>query len=182
VISLTVLRHVPATAEHRAAYLKMAAQKRRDDGDANGEANGAKPDDAEEAAEEVTLSPERFAELEAAEEFILTVTEKGFGKRTSAYEYRLTGRGGQGIIGIGFDEAGWRTGREVVATMAVRPGDDVMLVTDGGMLIRTGSDQVRVTGRGAMGVRLLRLEEGERVTSCFTVLDGTGEADEGDDG
>jgi DNA gyrase subunit A len=181
VISLTVLRHVPATPGQRAAYLRMAAQKRRDEGDANGEANGAGPDDAEEAGEDVTLSPERFAEFEAAEEFILSVTEKGFGKRSSAYEYRLTNRGGQGIIGIGFDDSGanpgWRTGREVVATMAVRPGDDVMLVTDGGILMRTGSDQVRITGRGAMGVRLLRLDEGERVTSCFTVLDEAEDTD-----
>jgi DNA gyrase subunit A len=175
VISLTVLQRAAASVEERAAYLRAAAQKRRDEGETNGE---AKPDDTEEASAVVTLTPERFAELEGAEEFLLTVTEKGFGKRSSAYEYRVTGRGGQGIIGIGFDESGWRTGREVVAMMAARPGDDVMLVTDGGMLIRTGSDQIRLTGRGAMGVRIVRLDEGERVTSCFPVLDDGEDAEE----
>jgi DNA gyrase subunit A len=184
VISLTVLRHVPATPGEREAYLRAAAQKRRQQGeevgDANGDALSRAAEEPEEVVEAVTLSSERFDELAAAEEFILTVTEKGFGKRSSAYEYRLTGRGGQGIIGIGFDDRaerkaeapGWRTGREVVATFTVRQGDDLMLVTDGGKLIRTPSDQVRITGRTAMGVRLARPDDGERVSSCFPVVDG----------
>ncbi|MGG5808488.1 DNA gyrase subunit A [Falsiroseomonas sp. CW058] len=187
VISLTILRHVPATVEERAAYLKAAAQKRRLSGEepaeANGDAAGQPIEELEEVGEVVSLSPERFAELEEAEEFLLAVTEKGFGKRTSAYEYRLTGRGGQGIRAIGFDDrAKWRTGREVVATFAIRTGDDILLVTDGGKLIRTRSDQVRVTGRTAMGVRLARPDGDERVTSCFPVMEeepaanGTAEA------
>jgi DNA gyrase subunit A len=118
------------------------------------------------------MTPERTAELEAAEELLFAVTDGGFGKRSSAYEYRVTGRGGQGITGI---ELRPRNGREVVATFPVRPGDDVMLVTDSGRLIRLPADQVRITGRQAMGVTLLRLNEGERVTSCFPVLDGSGE-------
>jgi DNA gyrase subunit A len=172
VISLTILRHVPASVEERAAYLKAASQKRRQAGEEAGDASAEAPaaaDDAEEAAE-VTLTPERFAELEEAEEFLLAVTEKGFGKRTSAYEFRLTGRGGQGIRAIGFDEGKWRTGREVVATFALRSDDDILLVTDGGKVIRTRSEQVRVTGRTSMGVRLARPDGDERVTSCFPVM------------
>ncbi|MGH7081404.1 MAG: DNA gyrase C-terminal beta-propeller domain-containing protein, partial [Acetobacteraceae bacterium] len=106
--------------------------------------------------------------LQAAEEFLLTVTDEGFGKRSSAYEYRLTGRGGQGIANIMLSA---RSGRAVVATFAVRSGDDVMLVTDAGRLIRVPADQVRITGRHAMGVRLFRLENGERVTSVFPVVE-----------
>jgi DNA gyrase subunit A len=174
VIALSVLRHVEASVEERAAYLKAAAQKRREAGEPNGNGEAAPPAAAEEAEEpvaEVTLSDERFAELESAEEVLLTVTDGGFGKRSSAYEYRVTGRGGQGITGIAL---GRRTGRAVVATFPVRPGDDVMLVTDGGRLIRLPALQVRITGRQAMGVTLLRLAEGERVTSCFPVVDDQG--------
>jgi len=160
VIALAVLRHVDASPEERAAYLKAAAQKRR-----SGEEDPA-PEEAPEAAADIALSAERAAALETAEEILLTVTDMGFGKRSSAYEYRVTGRGGSGIANITLSP---RTGREVVATFPVREGDDVMLVTDGGRLIRTRAEQVRITGRAAQGVTLLRLEESERVTSCFPV-------------
>ena len=146
-----------------------AAVARRRNGNGNGEEEGAEPIvEADEAVEEVTLTDERFAELEAAEELLLTVTDQGFGKRCSAYEYRVSGRGGQGIANITLTP---RTGAAVAATFPVRPGDDVMLVTDAGRLIRTPADQVRLTGRSAMGVTLLRLNAGERVTSVFPVLD-----------
>ena len=182
VISLAVLRHVPGTLAEFRAYLRLAAQKRRQAGEENGEAEpeaaSAPADEAEEPVEVVTLSPEREAELAEAEQFILAVTERGFGKRTSAYEYRLAGRGGQGIRAIGFDEkaekgeaAKWRTGREVVATFTVDAGDHLILVTDGGKVMRTLADQVRITGRTAMGVRIARPEADERVTSCFPVMD-----------
>jgi len=165
VISLSVLRHVQVSIEERMAYLRAAAAKRRGNG------NGAEEDveaEAEEAVAEVSLAPERLIELEAAEETLLTVTEGGFGKRSSAYEYRVTGRGGQGIVNI---TLGPRNGRAVAASFPVRPGDDVMLVTDGGRLIRVPADQVRMTGRAAMGVTLVRLNEGERVSSVFPVLE-----------
>jgi DNA gyrase subunit A len=179
VIALSVLRHVEASVAERATYLRGAAQRRRaagEDVDANGNglASGL-AEEGEEASAEVAMTPERIAELEAAEEIIFTVTDGGFGKRSSAYEYRVTGRGGQGIGGIELRPK--RNGREVVATFPVRPGDDVMLVTDNGRLIRLPADQVRITGRQAMGVTLLRLNNGERVTSCFPVLDD----DDGDD-
>jgi DNA gyrase subunit A len=187
VISLSVLRHVEASIEERAAYLRLAGARRRGNG---GEHGGAEldPGENEAAAEaesergdeaaaegpvaEVALAPERFAALEAAEELLLTVTEAGFGKRSSAYEYRVAGRGGQGIANI---TLGTRNGRAVAASFPVRPGDDVMLVTDGGRLIRLPADQVRITGRAAMGVMLVRLGEGERVMSVFPVLEEEGE-------
>ncbi|CAH0158140.1 DNA gyrase subunit A [Roseomonas sp. CECT 9278] len=169
VIALSVLRHIEASPAERAAYLKAAAAKRRAGED---DAEAAPADDAEEPVVEIALTPERFDELEAAEEIILAVTDGGFGKRTSAHEYRVTGRGGQGITGITLSK---RTGREVVATFPVRPGDHLMLVTDGGQLIRIEADDVRITGRQGMGVTLMRLSDGERVISCFPI------ADEGDD-
>jgi DNA gyrase subunit A len=177
VIALSVLRHVEASVAERATYLRGAAQRRRAAGeDVEGNGHGL-AEEGEEATAEVAMTAERTAELEAAEEIIFTVTDGGFGKRSSAYEYRVTGRGGQGIAGI---ELRPRNGREVVATFPVRPGDDVMLVTDNGRLIRLPADQVRITGRQAMGVTLLRLNDGERVTSCFPVLDDDGdEAQEG---
>ena len=169
VIALSVLRHVEATTEERAAYLKAAAQRRRL---ADDEAEAPAAAEAEEAVEEITLSPERFDALAEAEEILLTVTDGGFGKRSSAHEYRVTGRGGQGIAGIVLSA---RTGREVVATFPARPGDDIMLVTDGGQLIRLKADDVRLTGRMAMGVTLMRPAEGERVISCFPVADEGGD-------
>jgi DNA gyrase subunit A len=171
VVSLSVLRHVQATAEERAAYLKLAAARRRNGDEAEAPAPS---DDAEATGGEVTLTPEQAAAFEAAEEMLLSVTDRGFGKRSSAYEYRTTGRGGQGIANITLSP---KTGREVVATFPVRPGDHVMLVTDGGRLIRLAADEVRITGRAAMGVTLMRLEEGERVTSCFPVAEEAEDAD-----
>ncbi|MGG5885596.1 DNA gyrase subunit A [Falsiroseomonas sp. HC035] len=169
VISLAVLRHAEASPDERATYLRHSAQKRR----AAGEEVASEAEAASEEVEEVSgtvqpVPPERLAEMEAAEEILVVVTDRGFGKRTSAYEYRVTGRGGQGIANINLTP---RTGREVVATFAVREGDGVMLVTDGGRLIRLPADQIRITGRGAMGVTLLRLGDSERVTSCFPVVE-----------
>jgi DNA gyrase subunit A len=173
VMSLSVLRHVEVTTEERAAYIRVANARRRTNGDEESDTAG----EAEEAVAEVTLSDERIAELEAAEEFLLTVTDGGFGKRSSAYEYRVTGRGGQGIANIAL---GRRNGTSVVATFPVRPGDDVMLVTDAGRLIRVPADQVRITGRQAMGVTLLRLDGGEHVTSVFPVIEAAAEDGNGD--
>ena len=99
---------------------------------------------------------------------LLTVTDIGFGKQTSAYEYRVTGRGGQGIANITLAP---RNGKAVVATFPLRPGDDIMMVTDAGRLIRVPGEQVRITGRQAMGVTLLRVDRDERVTSVFPVLE-----------
>ena len=165
VISLSVLRHMDATPDERVAFLKVAAARRRspDEDDITV--------DAEEPVAEVTLTAERIADLEAAEEILLTVTNAGFGKRSSAYDYRVSGRGGQGISNITLSP---RNGTAVVASFPVRPGDDVMLVTDEGRLIRVPSDQVRVTGRASMGVTLFRLGDTEHVTSVFPVVEVPG--------
>ncbi len=203
VISLCVLRHVEATSEERAAYLRIAVVRRRNAGEDVAEPSAEEPAaEGEEAVGEeavgadIRLSEERVAVLENAEEILLTVTDAGFGKRSSAYDYRVTGRGGQGIANISL---GGRNGTAVVTTFQVRPGDDVMLITDAGRLIRVPVDQVRITGRLSMGVTLFRLSADEHVTSVFPVVenvieeggpgetgsDGTlpeGEAEDGADG
>ena len=171
VISLSVLRHVEATAEERLSYLKSARRR----GGAEDEVVNVTAVGEEQSVAEIALSAERIGELEASEEILLTVTEGGFGKRSSAYEYRVTGRGGQGIANVTLSS---RNGLGVVASFPVRQGDGVMLVTDAGRLIRVPADQVRVTGRSSMGVTLFRLGESERVTSVFPVLDA-GDAEPG---
>lgn len=186
VISLAVLNHVEATVEERSAYLRMANARRRAENAAEaGEDAGDEADLAvvveegeDEAASEVaTLSAERFAQLEAAEEILLVVSDGGFGRRSSAYDYRVSGRGGQGITNMTFSAS--KRGTEVAATLPVLAGTDVMLVTDGGRLIRVPVDQVRVMSRQASGVTVLRLNDSERVTSVFPVMDDGD--DEGED-
>ncbi len=166
--SLAVLRHMEASTEERAAYIRLANARRRTNGAEEEAPDLAAEEPEEEVGGEVSLSAERVAELDAAEEILLTVTNGGFGKRSSAYDYRTTGRGGQGITNIVLAP---RNGTEVVATLPVRRGDDVMLVTDAGRLIRCPADQVRITGRQTMGVTLFRVSDSERVTSVFPVLE-----------
>ena len=174
VVSMSILRHVEADTAERDAYLRLAAAKRR----AAGEANGDEPsgDEIESPAEDagVVVPPERLAELEAAEEFILTVTEKGYGKRTSAYEYRITGRGGQGIANI---EKSERNG-PVVASFPVAHRDQIMLMTDGGQLIRCPVDDIRIAGRKTQGVVIFKVAEGERVVSVTGLAEEETAADE----
>ncbi len=180
VISLSVLRHLDVSPSERVAYLRHAAGRRRGDGEDEPEPIvDVSAADGEDAVEDVTLSPERLAQFEESEEFLLTVTDTGFGKRSSAYEYRSGGRGGQGIANISLST---RTGRAVAGTFPVQPGDDVMLVTDAGRLIRVPADQVRVTGRTSMGVTLFRLDAGEHVISVFPVVDDAAADDNGLDG
>jgi DNA gyrase subunit A len=166
VIGLSVLEHVDASNEERAAYLRLANARRR--GNGSGEEDPEPPAETDEPVAETTLDEARFAALAAKEEFILTVTDAGFGKRSSAYEYRVTGRGGQGIANITLAP---RNGTAVAASFPVRQGDDVMLMTDAGRLIRVPADQVRITGRQAMGVTLFRVDANEHVTSVFPVLE-----------
>jgi DNA gyrase subunit A len=167
VISLSVLQHVDASIGERAEYLKRANARRRN-GDEEPEPVVEPVAEIEDDAEATELSEARFEEMAEREEILLTVTDTGFGKRSSAYEYRVSGRGGQGIANITLTA---RTGSAVAGTFPVRAGDDVMLVTDAGRLIRVPADQVRITGRAAMGVTLFRLDAGERVTSVCPVLE-----------
>jgi len=116
------------------------------------------------AAPVTTLSPERFAELQAKEEFVLTVASSGFGKRTSAYEYRVTGRGGKGVELMNLAKGG-----EIVAAFPVLDSDQIMLVTDGGTLIRCPVDGIRIAGRATRGVRIVNVSDGERVVSAVRI-------------
>jgi DNA gyrase subunit A len=170
VISLSILRHVGARNEEREAYVKYANAKRR--GNGNGEEDVEPSSDSEEPVADLQLDEARIKELQDSEEFLLTVTDAGFGKRTSAYEYRVTGRGGQGIANITLAP---RNGTAVVATLPIEDHSDIMLVTDAGRLIRVPSDQVRITGRQAMGVTLFRVDAGEHVTSVFPVIEDAGD-------
>ncbi|MCP1235414.1 DNA gyrase subunit A [Gluconobacter kondonii] len=181
VISLCILNHVDASVEERSAYLRMANAKRRAE-------NAALEDSAEDETvsgdEEIVeiagdLTQERFEELEQQEEILLTVTDGGFGRRSSAYDYRVSGRGGQGITNMTFSAN--RRGKEVVGTLPTLDGTDVMLVTDTGRLIRLPVSQVRVMARQASGVTLFRLNDSETVICVFPVLEDDteeGDADE----
>jgi DNA gyrase subunit A len=156
VISLSILHHIDATADERAAYLKRAAAVRR--GGGNGDEEGT---DAEEATGAIELGEQRYVEMSAAEQFVLTITENGFGKRSSSYEYRTTGRGGKGIVAMAVTE---RNGR-IVASFPVEESDQIMLVTDGGQLIRCPVDGIRIAGRSTQGVIVFDTAEGEHVVS-----------------
>jgi DNA gyrase subunit A len=168
VISMSILHHVDLDVEERDAYVRYANARRR----AEGEENGDEPCAPEEAT--LSISEARIAELEAAEEFILSVAEDGLGKRTSAYEYRITNRGGQGISNMELSRGRGKESR-VVGAFPVQPTDQVVLVTDAGKLIRCPIDDVRIAGRATRGVRLFDVAEDERVVSVARL------ADEGED-
>jgi len=157
VISLSILRHVDATADERAAYLKRANAVRR----GTGEEEIAT--DVEEApnAGAIELGEQRYVEMSAAEQVVLTVTERGFGKRTSSYEYRTTGRGGKGIVAMALTP---RNGR-LVSSFPVEESDQIMLVTDGGQLIRCPVNGIRIAGRSTQGVIVFSTAESERVVA-----------------
>jgi DNA gyrase subunit A len=167
VISMAILHHVETSSEEAKAYLKHAAAMRRAAGDVDAE----EPDDAD--TPDVAIAQERIAELGAREQFVLAVTENGYGKRTSSYEYRTSGRGGKGIIAIQTTE---RNG-PVVASFPTEDSDQIMLVTDGGQLIRTPVDDIRVAGRNTQGVTIFKTREGERVVSVGRVEDEGDEED-----
>jgi len=161
VISMAILNHVEATPAERAAYLKQASAVRRGLADEE-EVAAAEPEtEAEENGEATELSPDRYAELSAKEQFILTVSQRGYGKRSSSYEYRISGRGGKGIAAMVVNE---RNG-PLVASFPVEDTDQIMLVTDTGKLIRTAVDEVRIAGRNTQGVRIFRTDDDEKVVS-----------------
>jgi DNA gyrase subunit A len=152
------------TTEDRDAYLRQSrALRQAENAVENGEEEAVAP--AEEAAAvSAMLPPERFGELQGKEEFVLTVASSGFGKRTSAYEYRVTGRGGKGVELMNLAKGG-----QVVAAFPVLQSDQIMLVTDAGTLIRCPVDGVRIAGRGTRGVRIVNVSEGERVVSAIRI-------------
>ncbi|MEM6415822.1 MAG: DNA gyrase subunit A [Pseudomonadota bacterium] len=166
VISMAILGGVSVTTEEAKAYLKHAAAMRKAAGEAgDDDAGDASEEEVSIDAIDTPLSPARIAELGAAEQFVLTVTENGYGKRSSSYEYRTSGRGGKGIIAITVSE---RNGK-VRASFPVEESDQIMLVTDGGQLIRTPIDGIRVAGRNTQGVTIFRTRESEKVVSVERV-------------
>jgi DNA gyrase subunit A len=188
VISLAILLHVEATPAERAAYLKQAlAVRRSQDAD---EVEIAEPDaDAEPIEGPAELSSERYAELSAKEQFVLTVSERGFGKRSSSFEYRISGRGGKGIGAMVVND---RNG-ELVASFPIEGHDQVVLVTNAGQLIRCPVDDVRIAGRNTQGVRIFKTDDPEKVVSVERIpddgssengnaADNGGDADQADNG
>jgi len=145
VISMSILRRVGTSAEEREAYLRSPKWR------GNEAADGLKTD--------------RYAEIAEREQFLLTITENGYGKRSSTYEYRRTNRGGQGIINI---VTSGRNGG-VVASFPVTPGEQLMLVTDQGKMIRTTVGDIRIAGRNTQGVTIFNVAEGEHVVSVAKI-------------
>jgi len=179
VIALSILRHIDADAGERLAYLKM---RRAIAGDAVADAPVEEAATGEEQAAEANvaaanLSQERYIEMSAAEEIILTVSVNGYGKRTSSFEYRVTGRGGKGIVAMAVNA---RNGK-LVASMPVEDGDEIMLVTNGGQLIRCPVEGIRVAGRGTQGVIVFNTAEKEEVVSVERITEEERGTDKGPD-
>ena len=170
VISLAILNAFDATGDERAAYLKQ----RRALADEAAEEPGEAEADGENGSDDGSaLAPERFAAMQDAEQVILTVSENGYGKRTLSYEYRVTGRGGKGIVAMAVNE---RNGA-LVASFPVENSDEIMLVTDGGQLIRVPVAGIRIAGRATQGVIVFHTAEEERVVA----VDRISETEEGED-
>jgi DNA gyrase subunit A len=176
-IGMSVLRHVGVASPEARAYMKYATGLRRAPGEEEAVEEVADDEAGEETAaaegdsEAVVLTPERIAELQSAEQFILTLTQDGMGKRASAYDYRQTGRGGKGLRAHDLSGAG-----RLVASFPVETADEIMVVTDAGQLIRCAVDQIRIAGRATKGVRVLRVASGERVVSVERLAEN-GEAE-----
>ena len=170
VISMAIINHSDATAEERAAYLKMSRAMR-------GETEEGTSDEGDVVAGE--LSQERYAQMGAIEQFILTISENGYGKRTSSHEYRITGRGGKGIVAMAVNK---RNGN-LVASFPVEEADQIMLISDGGQTIRLpvgGDKPIRIVSRGSQGVIVFDTAEDEKVVSVERISEP--EDDEDEDG
>ncbi|WP_398467944.1 DNA gyrase subunit A [Tardiphaga sp.] len=169
-ISLSILRHVETTSDERTAYLKM---RRAVAGEAVAAEEPAVEADGEETSGAIQLSQERYVELSAAEQVVLTISINGYGKRTSSYEYRTTGRGGKGIVAMSVNN---RNGK-LIASFPVEDSDQIMLVTDKGQLIRCPVEGIRVAGRSTQGVIVFNTADDEHVVS----VEHIGEAGEGEE-
>ncbi len=169
VISMSVLNHSDATSEQRDEYAKIVSTIKHMEAEHGGEA-GIR---AEDTGLLQTLTAEQFTAMQANEQFILTVTCTGYGKRSSSYEYRVTGRGGSGIANMEMSPRN----KEVVSSFPIENDNQIMMVTDGGKLIRMPVEDIRIAGRKTQGVILFRTAEGEKVVSV-TWLDADSEDEE----
>ncbi|WGM38602.1 DNA gyrase subunit A [Caulobacter sp. NIBR1757] len=184
VISMAILRNVAATPDERVAYLKQSRALLRAQTGEEGDDVAEAPADEEEAAGDTQLSQERFIELGAAEETILTMSTEGIGKRSSAYDFRRTGRGGQGLMAQDLTRKGGR----LVAAFPVEQSDEILLVTDQGQLIRCPVAQIRIAARNTQGVIVFRTGKDEHVVGVERLAEAGGDEDSpegefgGDDG
>ncbi|QJP12717.1 DNA gyrase subunit A [Starkeya sp. ORNL1] len=173
VIAMSIIRHVEANSEERAGYIKMAnAVRRSQSGAENGVEEVIETDTEEEGGAEggglsASIDQARYVEMGAAEQFILTLSENGYGKRSSSFEYRITRRGGKGIVAMAVND---RNG-PLVASFPVEESDQIMLVTDGGQLIRCPVNGIRIVGRGSQGVIVFDTADDEKVVSVERVTE-----------
>lgn len=154
VVSMSILRHVITTSDERSAYFKMRRAVTGEDG-------------ADVENSDVSISPARYAELSALEEWILTITSAGFGKRSSSHEYRVSGRGGQGITAANLT----RRDDTIVATFPVEDEDQIMLATDSGQSIRCPVSGISRQGRASSGVRVFNTADDENVVSVAWIAE-----------
>ncbi len=176
VISMSILRHFEATPAERNTFIKQyGAFRRAQTGD------GAEPEvpvvteDAEDEGGEVALSVERYAEMDANQQFVLTVTELGYGKISSSYDFRTSNRGGKGIQATDLDkldEIG-----ALIAAFPVEESDQLMMVSDGGQLIRLPVEGIRFTKRASKGVRVFKTASEEKVVSVERISEPEAEDD-----
>ena len=170
-IAMAILHHVDATPAERAAYLKQSVLERKLAGGEGEDEEIALTN--EEVGEETTLGQERYEELKAREEFVLTVTEFGYGKRSSSYDFRLTGRGGKGIRAT--DTSKTADIGQLVAGFPVRSGDQIMLVSNGGQVIRVPVDGIRYASRATKGVTIFNTGKDEKVVSVERISEPQGD-------
>jgi DNA gyrase subunit A len=178
VISMAIIEHVDASPSERASYLKRAAAERRLSTEAGEEEEIALTN--EEVGEETELSDDRYDFLKEHEQFVLTVTEYGYGKRSSSYDFRLTNRGGKGIRATDVskvDEIG-----RLVATFPIGNDDQIMLVSDGGQVIRVPVGGIRIASRATKGVTIFNTADGERVVSVERISETNGDDEEAEEG
>ena len=177
VISMSILEHVDASPTERAAYLKQAVAERKAAAIAAGAESGVDEEDIaltnEEVGEVGDLPADRYEELKAHEQMVLTVTQFGYGKRSSSYDFRLTGRGGKGIRATDVSKVA-EIGR-LVATFPVENGDQIMLVSDGGQVIRVPVNGIRIASRATKGVTIFHTAEGEKVVSVERISEPQGD-------
>jgi DNA gyrase subunit A len=171
IISMTILRHMEASSEERVAYLKRASAIRRGTAEEEATAPPEAEDEAEAVGSTIELGEQRYVDLSTAEQFVLTVADRGYGKRSSSFEYRTTRRGGKGIVAMNVTP---KTGR-LVASFPVEESDQIMLVTNQGKLIRTTVAGIRIAGRSTQGVIVLNTAEDEHVVSVERLSEEDGE-------
>jgi DNA gyrase subunit A len=184
VLGMTILDHVEIDAATRRAYAKRVNQERRaigmEDEEAEAEVEEVTAEDVD--SDEIVIEDSVFADMKAREQFLLSVANDGFGKRTSAYEYRVTGRGGKGIDNLELGRGPKAPRAEVVAAFPVQDGDQIVLISDGGQIIRSSVDDIRFTGRKSRGVTIFRVDKKESVVSVGHIDDENVEDDDVMDG